>query len=38
MLVASCDLAYSANDAIFATPEKGGNIGLFCSTPGNGSC
>ena len=30
-LVASCDLAYSANDAIFATP--GVNIGLFCSTP-----
>mgnify|MGYP006090923105 CR=1 FL=1 len=30
-LVASCDLAYSANDASFATP--GVNIGLFCSTP-----
>ena len=30
-LVASCDLALSANDAIFATP--GVNIGLFCSTP-----
>jgi enoyl-CoA hydratase/carnithine racemase len=30
-LVASCDLAYSTNNAIFATP--GGNIGLFCSTP-----
>jgi enoyl-CoA hydratase/carnithine racemase len=30
-LVASCDLAYSTNDAIFATP--GVNIGLFCSTP-----
>ena len=30
-LVASCDLAYSANDAMFATP--GVNIGLFCSTP-----
>ena len=30
-LVASCDLAYSSNDAIFATP--GVNIGLFCSTP-----
>jgi len=30
-LVASCDLAYSANDALFATP--GVNIGLFCSTP-----
>ncbi|MDA7713794.1 enoyl-CoA hydratase [Candidatus Pelagibacter sp.] len=30
-LVASCDLAYSANDSIFATP--GVNIGLFCSTP-----
>jgi len=30
-LVASCDLAYSANEAIFATP--GVNIGLFCSTP-----
>ena len=30
-LVASCDLAYSANDARFATP--GVNIGLFCSTP-----
>ena len=30
-LVASCDLAYSTNKAIFATP--GVNIGLFCSTP-----
>jgi len=30
-LVASCDLAYSTNNAIFATP--GVNIGLFCSTP-----
>ena len=30
-LVASCDLAYSTNDATFATP--GVNIGLFCSTP-----
>ena len=30
-LVASCDLAYSTNDALFATP--GVNIGLFCSTP-----
>ena len=30
-LVASCDLAYSANDALFATP--GVKIGLFCSTP-----
>ena len=30
-LVASCDLAYGTNDAIFATP--GVNIGLFCSTP-----
>ena len=30
-LVASCDLAYSTNDAIYATP--GVNIGLFCSTP-----
>ena len=30
-LVATCDLAYSTNDAIFATP--GVNIGLFCSTP-----
>jgi enoyl-CoA hydratase/carnithine racemase len=30
-LVASCDLAYSSNNAIFATP--GVNIGLFCSTP-----
>ncbi len=30
-LVASCDLAYSTRDAIFATP--GVNIGLFCSTP-----
>ena len=30
-LVASCDLAISSNEAIFATP--GVNIGLFCSTP-----
>ena len=30
-LVASCDLAYSSSDAMFATP--GVNIGLFCSTP-----
>ena len=30
-LVASCDLAYSTSDALFATP--GVNIGLFCSTP-----
>ena len=30
-LVASCDLAYSTNDSMFATP--GVNIGLFCSTP-----
>ena len=30
-LVASCDLAYSTSNAIFATP--GVNIGLFCSTP-----
>ncbi len=30
-LVASCDLAVSSEDAIFATP--GVNIGLFCSTP-----
>ncbi len=30
-LVASCDLAYSSNNARFATP--GVNIGLFCSTP-----
>jgi enoyl-CoA hydratase/carnithine racemase len=30
-LVASCDLAYSSNEASFATP--GVNIGLFCSTP-----
>jgi enoyl-CoA hydratase/carnithine racemase len=30
-LVASCDLAYAAEDAKFATP--GVNIGLFCSTP-----
>ena len=30
-LVASCDLAYSTNEASFATP--GVNIGLFCSTP-----
>ena len=30
-LVASCDLAYSTNNTMFATP--GVNIGLFCSTP-----
>ena len=30
-LVASCDLAYAAESARFATP--GVNIGLFCSTP-----
>ena len=30
-LAASCDLTYSTNDALFATP--GVNIGLFCSTP-----
>ena len=30
-LVTSCDLAYSSNEALFATP--GVNIGLFCSTP-----
>ena len=30
-LVASCDLAYSTKDSMFATP--GVNIGLFCSTP-----
>ncbi|MBC7908093.1 MAG: enoyl-CoA hydratase [Rhodospirillaceae bacterium] len=30
-LVASCDLAFAAEDAQFATP--GVNIGLFCSTP-----
>jgi len=30
-LVATCDLALSTIDAIFATP--GVNIGLFCSTP-----
>ena len=30
-LVASCDLAYSTSNSIFATP--GVNIGLFCSTP-----
>ena len=30
-LAASCDLAYSTNDAMFATP--GVNIGLFFSTP-----
>jgi enoyl-CoA hydratase/carnithine racemase len=30
-LIASCDLAYSTSNAIFATP--GVNIGLFCSTP-----
>ena len=30
-LVASCDLAYSTKEALFATP--GVNIGLFCSSP-----
>jgi len=30
-LVATCDLAFAAADARFATP--GVNIGLFCSTP-----
>ena len=30
-LVATCDLAYAADDARFATP--GVNLGLFCSTP-----
>ena len=30
-LVASCDLAYAAENALFSTP--GVNIGLFCSTP-----
>ncbi len=30
-LVATCDLAISTDDAVFATP--GVNIGLFCSTP-----
>jgi enoyl-CoA hydratase/carnithine racemase len=30
-LVASCDLAVAAEDAVFATP--GVKIGLFCSTP-----
>ena len=30
-LATSCDLAYSTNNATFATP--GVNIGLFCSTP-----
>ena len=30
-LAASCDLAFSTKDALFATP--GVNIGLFCSTP-----
>ena len=30
-LVATCDLALSTDDTIFATP--GVNIGLFCSTP-----
>ena len=30
-LVASCDLAYSTRDTMFATP--GVNIGLFCNTP-----
>jgi len=30
-LVATCDLAFSTHEAIFATP--GVNIGLFCSTP-----
>ena len=30
-LIASCDLAYASDKALFATP--GVNIGLFCSTP-----
>lgn len=30
-LVASCDLAYASDSAVFSTP--GVNIGLFCSTP-----
>ena len=30
-LVATCDMAVSSKDAVFATP--GVNIGLFCSTP-----
>ena len=30
-LVATCDLAISAKDSVFATP--GVNMGLFCSTP-----
>ncbi len=30
-LVASCDLAYASDTALFGTP--GVNIGLFCSTP-----
>ena len=30
-LVASCDLAYTTESSLFATP--GVNIGLFCSTP-----
>ena len=30
-LVATCDLALSTNESLFATP--GVNIGLFCSTP-----
>jgi len=30
-LIASCDLAFSSDNATFATP--GVNIGLFCSTP-----
>lgn len=30
-LVASCDLAYTTDSSLFATP--GVNIGLFCSTP-----
>ena len=30
-LVASCDLAISSDDSVFATP--GVNVGLFCSTP-----
>ena len=30
-LVASCDLAFSTKESLFATP--GVNIGLFCSTP-----
>ena len=30
-LIASCDLAYASDKALFSTP--GVNIGLFCSTP-----